>query len=116
MSLLDRKAPHTVLVQHRESTRNERGLPVFAPVGDPVAVRCMAEPVRDWASAEEEQTNGLQVINMMVIRARHWPGDLNSHVLYDGNWYETVGVPQHHNVSRRTRHWRITVKWIKKAG
>lgn len=116
MSLLDRKAPHTVQVQNRKMGRDERGMQVFVPDGEPIPVRCMGEPVRDWASAEEDRSLGLQVVNMIVIRSREWPGNVNSHVLYDGGWFETVGVPQHHNVGRRTRHWRITLKWIKEAG
>lgn len=116
MSLLDRRAPHTVQVQNRVMTRDQRGMQVFSPDGAPIPVRCMVEPVRDWASAEEEQTLGLQVIDMAVIRSRRWPGNVNSHVTYDGGLYETVGVPQKFHAGSRTRHWRITLKWIKEAG
>lgn len=113
MSLLDRRAPHTVMVQNRGMTRDPRGLPVMGPVGDPIPVRCMVEPVRDWSSSEEVETNGLQVVDMGIIRSRTWPGDVNSHVTFDGSMYETVGAPQHHSVSRRTRHYRVTIKWLK---
>lgn len=116
MSLLGRNAPHRVDVQLREYTRNAQGLQVYQQVGELIPVKCMVEPVRDWASAEEERTLGLQVIDMAVVRSAHWPGDVHSHVLYDGGWYETVGVPQRYWVGKRTRHWRITLKWIKKAG
>lgn len=116
MSLLDRRAPHRVQVQNRAMTRDMRGMQVFDPDGDPVTVRCMVEPVRDWASSEEDQTLGLQVIDMAVIRSRTWPGDVNSHITYEGGLYETVGVPQRFHAGRRTQHWRITVKWIKEVG
>ena len=116
MSMLDRKAPHTVQIQNREMRRNAQGLQEFVPVGVLSTERCMVEPVRDWSQAEEAETIGIQVIDLMVIRSRRWPGDINSHVLWEGNWYETVGAPQHHSVSRRTRHYRVTVKWLKKAG
>ena len=116
MSLLDRAAPHVVDVQLRRSTRNQQGIPVFEPLGAPIRVRCKVEPVRDWSSAEEERSLGLQVIDMAVIYSRHWPGDLNSHIAYDGALYETVGVPQKFAAGRRTRHHRVTVKWLKNLG
>lgn len=116
MSLLGRRAPHTVHVQLREAGRDLRGLTVFENVGDLIPERCMVEPVRDWSQAEEAETVGLQVIDLMVIRSRHWPGDIHAHVLWNGNWYETVGAPQHHSVSRRTGHYRVTIKWLKKDG
>lgn len=116
MSLLDRKAPHTVWVQNRKMTRNARGLQEFTADGQKHKVRCMVEPVRDWSQAEETEALGLQVIDLMVIRSRTWPGDIHSHVLWDGAWYETVGSPQHHSVSRRTTHYRVTIKWLKDAG
>lgn len=116
MSLLGRNAPHTVMVQNREMQRNERGAQILLPVGEPVAVQCMVEPVRDWSQAEESETLGLQVIDLRVIRSRLWPGDIHSHVVWEGELYETVGAPQHYSVSRRTAHFRVTVKWLKKVG
>ncbi|MGF3056149.1 hypothetical protein [Microbacterium sp. YY-01] len=116
MSLLDRKAPHTVQVLARKRSRNDSGLSVMEYDGEPVSVRCMVEPVRDWSQAEENVSIGLQVIDLLVIRARHWPGDIDSHVVWEGSLYETVGAPQHHSVSKRTRHWRVTIKWIRKVG
>lgn len=113
MSLLRRKAPHTVLVQNRETTRNDAGLRVDENVGDPIPVRCMGEPVRDWSSSEEVESLGLQVVDLTIIRASTWPGDIKSHVIYAGALYETVGAPQHHNVSRRTSHYRVTIKWLR---
>lgn len=114
MSLLDRKAPHVVEVQNRAMIRNEDGARVMQNDGPRHTVRCMHEPVRDWSSAEESTVNGLQMVNLVVIRSREWPGDVHSHVFIDGEKYETVGAPQRHSVSRRTRHWRITVRWIGK--
>lgn len=114
MSLLGRNAPHTAKVQNRAMQRNNRGQQVFEPVGSLVDVQCMVEPVRDWSQAEEAQTLGLQVIDLMVVRSALWPGDIHSHVLWNGNWYETVGAPQHHSVSKRTSHYRVTIKWLRK--
>ena len=117
MGLLDRKAPHRVTIQMRGMTRNERGQQVFGDVGEPIPnIKCMVEPVRDWSSAEESESLGMQVIDLGVVRSKKWPGDIDSHVLFNGNLYETVGSPQHHSVSRRTGHYRITIKWLKKAG
>lgn len=116
MSLLDRKAPHTVYIQNRVMRRNNRGLQIYEDDGDPIPVRCMVEPVRDWSQAEESEVLGLQVIDLMVIRSRRWPGNIDSHVWWEGNLYETSGAPQHHSVSRRTRHFRVTIKWIREAG
>ena len=113
MSLLTRKAPHTVQVQKRKAVVNERGLREYVPDGAPIPVRCMGEPVRDWSSSEEVESLGLQVVDLTILRAKKWPGDVNSYVLYDGAEYETVGAPQHHSVSRRTSHYRVTIKWLR---
>lgn len=113
MSLLGRKAPHLIQVQLRESTRGERGQRVYADVGDLIDVRGMVEPVRDWSSSEEVETRGLQVVDLAIVRARTWPGDINSHVIFDGALYETVGAPQRHSVSKRTGHYRVTIKWLR---
>ncbi|KJL39911.1 hypothetical protein [Microbacterium trichothecenolyticum] len=114
--LLGDRAAHTVLVQNRETTRDAEGGRVTLPVGERIEVRCLSEPVREWSAAEESQALGIQVTNMLVIRSRTWPGDINSHVIFDGGVYETVGVPQHFKLSRKTSHWRVTVKWIGKDG
>lgn len=116
MSLLGRRAPHTVQVQNQGMTRDVRGLQKLGPVGARIPVRCMVEPVRDWSQAEETDALGLQVIDLRVLRAREWPGDVLSLVLWEGDWYETVGAPQHHSVSKRTGHWRVTIKWLRKDG
>jgi hypothetical protein len=116
MSLLGRRAPHIVLVQNRTLVRNSQGMQIMQNTGDPVLVKCMVEPVRDWSSVEETQTLGLQVLDLAVVRSKKWPGDINSHAIYKGSLYETVGAPQHYDVSPRTSHFRITLKWLKKVG
>lgn len=110
--LLRRGAPHTCQVQKRESTKDAGGRTRMVNVGDPITVRGMAEPVRDWSSAEESHDLGLQVIDLIMWRSKTWPGDVHSHVIYDGGVYETIGNPQHHHVSKRTSHWRVTLRWI----
>lgn len=110
--LLDKGAPATVEVQNRVKTRDASGARVYVNVGDRVPVDGTAEPVREWSAAEESQTLGMQVTNMLIFRSRKWPGDLNSHVAYEGHLYETVGVPQKFGMSRKTKHWRVTLKWI----
>lgn len=112
MSLLRRKAPHTVQVQKRQTTRNAAGIRVDENVGEPISVRCMVEPVRDWSSSEEVESLGLQVVDLAIVRSAEWPGDIKSHVIFNGARYETVGAPQHHSVSRRTGHYRVTIKWL----
>lgn len=112
MSLLDRKAPHTVLVQKRTLTRDAGGRPVFVADGPPVEHRCGVQPARDWSSAEESMAAGLQILEMAVIISRTWSGDENSHVIYGDSLYEMIGAPQHQNMSRRTSHWRVTVRRI----
>lgn len=116
MSLLGRRAPHVAYVQNREYTRNARGLQEWVDVGEPILVKCKLEPVRDWSSVEEERTLGLQVIDLAIVYSKVWPGNVHSHVLYGGALYETVGTPQHFATSKRTSHWRTTIKWIKKVG
>jgi hypothetical protein len=113
MSLLRRKAPHTVQVQLRETVRNAQGLRVDQNVGAPIPVRCMVEPVRDWSSSEEVESLGLQVVDLGIVRSATWPGDIKSHVIFKGALYETVGAPQHHSVSKRTGHFRVTIKWLR---
>jgi hypothetical protein len=113
MSLLGRRAPHTVQVQKRTMVRDARGNREYVPDGTPITVRCMVEPVRDWSSSEEVETLGLQVVDLAIVRSREWPGDINSYVLFNGAEYETVGAPQSHSVSRRTGHHRVTIKWLR---
>jgi hypothetical protein len=112
VSLLDGK--HKVYVQLRKRGRDNRGERVQMDDGDRIPVKVIDESVREWASAEEDMTNGFQVVDLLVIRTKHWPGDVNSHVFYNGQMYETSGTPQPLRMSRRTRHWRVTLKWIGK--
>lgn len=115
MSLLSRKAPHVANVQRRTIQRNDRGIRVPVPIGDPIPVRGMAEPVRDWASAEESREGGLQILDMLVWRSKTWPGDVHSLIEFEGKLYEPVGAPQHHSTGRRTKHWRVTLRWLREA-
>ena len=112
MSLLTRKAPHKVWVQRREKVRDAAGARVNVDVGDRIRVRCAREPVRDWSSAEENQTAGQQVLDLTIIRSRTWPGDINAFIFWGGDMYETIGAPQEYSIGRRTAHWRITAQWI----
>lgn len=110
--LLGKRAPSQVEVQNRVKTRDSGGGRVYVNDGPRIIVKCIAEPVPEWSAAEESQSLGMQVTDMLVIRSRTWPGNINSHVVYEGAVYETVGVPQKFYLSKRTRHWRVTVKWI----
>lgn len=112
MSLLTRKAPHKVWVQRRKAGRSTSGARVYTDVGDRIMVRCGHEPVRDWSSAEENQTAGQQVLDLTIIRAREWHGDTNALIFWGGDMYETVGNPQQYSFGRRTAHWRITARWV----
>ena len=112
MSLLTRKAPHKVWVQRRKAGRNAAGARVNTDDGPRVLVRCAREPVRDWSSAEEDQSAGQQVLDLTIIRARTWPGDINAFIFWGGGMYETIGAPQEYSIGRRTAHWRITARWI----
>lgn len=112
MSLLTRKAPHTVHVHLREPQLQANGTEVFQYVGDPIPVQCAVQVARDWSSAEEMLTGGLQVLDMRVVYARTWPGDIHSHVSFDGDLYEMQGAPGHLRMSARTSHWRVTMRRI----
>lgn len=112
MSLLDRKAPHTVLVQKRVPHTEINGIDVYENDGDPIPVRCAVQLARDWSSAEEKYTGGLQILDMRVIYSRTWPGDAHSHVIWEGEIYEMVGDPGQTSMSSRTTHWRITCRRI----
>ena len=97
-------------------TRTPEGTRDLQAVGDPVHVRCKGEPVRDWSSAEESYFEGLQVQDLRVFYAKEWPGGINDVILYNGDVYETIGMPQHYDAgrSKRTHYWRITGKWVGK--
>lgn len=110
MSLLLDRPPHTVIVQRKARVQGQRGGYHEEPIGDPIAVPCMVQAVREWSTEEELVVDGLQVLTLARIFSRTWPGDVNSIVTWDGFEWETVGEPQHFQVSRRTEHWSITVR------
>lgn len=112
MSLLDRKAPHTVHIQKRVESRDTGGRRIWSNDGPRVATRCSVQPARDWSNAEEDPNAGLQIIDLRVVLSRQWVGDVNSHVYWEGDLYETIGAPQHFSVSPRTAHWRVTIRRI----
>lgn len=111
MSLLDRNAPHVVYVLNRTEARDASGRRVYVP-GAFTPHRCAVQPARDWSSAEESVTAGLQLIDLRVVLSREWSGDENSHVYWDGDVYEMIGAAQPQKMSRRTRHWRVTMRRI----
>lgn len=115
MSLLTRRAPHTVLVQNRSMTRDTGGRQVWVPDGPLIPVKCAVQVARDWSSAEEYHDAGLQVLDMRVVLARYWPGNENSHVTWSSELWEMVGAPGELNMSRRTRHWRVTMRRVATA-
>lgn len=109
------RGPHTVIVQPRMTQRVD-GKRQFVNDGPPVAVRrCSVQSVREWATAEEVQTYGLQLISMRRVFSRSWPGDVNALVYFNGGVFEVVGDPQHMDQSRRTHHWVTTIKWLGNA-
>lgn len=97
------------------TTRTKEGTRAMQELGTPILVRGTAEPVRDWSSSEEQQSNGLQILNLVIFRSRLWPGDEHSLIEYEGDVYETVGAPQQHHTGRRTKHWRVTFRWLRKG-
>lgn len=115
MSLLTRRAPHVVEVQNRRAELDKAKRRYWVNVGERVRHRCAVQPARDWSSAEEEVgLKGIQVLDMRVILSKEWSGDENSYIYWEGDIYEMIGAPQHQKMSRRTSHWRITVKRIGK--
>jgi hypothetical protein len=109
VSILD-NPPHVVMVQLMKRKQNLRGSYDDVPDGEPIAVPCTVQAVREWSSAEEIAVNGLQLLTLTRIFSRTWPGDSRSVTYWDGHEWETIGEPQHFQVSRRTNHWAITVK------
>lgn len=111
MSLLTRKAPHVVYIQKRHVERDEAKRRYWVNDGERIAQRCAVQVARDWSSAEEETgVKGLQVIDMRVVISKDWAGDENSYVYWEGDVYEMIGAPQPLRMSKRTSHWRITMK------
>lgn len=93
-----------------ERVQGLRGAYQEQPVGDPIEVPCTVQAVREWSTEEEIRVEGLQVLTLARLFARSWPGDVNSIVTWDGHEWETVGEPQHFQVSRRTNHWSVTLR------
>lgn len=114
MSLLDRFAPHVVYVQKRDVVMSARGKPELVPVGEPIRVRCSVQGAREWATEEEVTDMGLQVLSIRRIFTRDWPGDVNALVYYEGEVFEHIGDPVRNTMSRATRHYSVTVRWIGK--
>lgn len=102
-----------VEVEERRTIRDAAGGRLTERIiGPRRQVKASTVPVRDWSAAEEQETLGLQVVDMLVLYAKHWPGDVLSVVIVDGQRYETVGAPQHFRFSRKTSHWRVTIRWL----
>ncbi|MBQ9917358.1 MAG: hypothetical protein IJO71_09180 [Microbacterium sp.] len=115
MSLLTRRAPHVVEVQNRRVELDKAKRRYWVNDGERVRHRCAVQPARDWSSAEEEVgLKGIQVLDMRVVLSKEWTGDENSYIYWEGDIYEMIGAPQHQMMSRRTSHWRITMKRIGK--
>lgn len=107
--------PHVVEVQLREHVQSGRGYPEDVNVGDRIPVRCSVQPVREWSTSEEYLDKGLQLLDLRRVFATHWPGDHRSLVYFEGDEFETVGAPQHNNMSPRTAHWAVTLRWVRRV-
>lgn len=107
--MLDRP-PHTVRVQLFATVQGQRGAYEQVPDGAPVLVPCTVQAVREWSSEEELHLDGLQALTLARIFSRTWPGDIHSITEWDGYNWETIGDPQHFQVSPRTDHWTITLR------
>lgn len=106
------RGPHSVIIQPRRVERTA-GMSSYVDDGPPIQINhCSVQSVREWATAEEIYASGLQLLSMRRVFAREWPGDVNSLVYFDGGEFETVGDPQRMDVSRRTFHWVVTIKWL----
>ena len=102
----------TIHIQKRE-IRRVNGFQEYVNIGDPIEMRHVSmQSVREWASAEEEYMDGLQLLSLRRMFARSWPGDVHSIVYFEGRQYETVGEPQRMDGSPRTAHWVITLKLV----
>jgi hypothetical protein len=102
--------PHVVQVQNMRRQQAIRGTYEDVPDGPLIAVPCSVQSVREWSTAEEIKVDGLQLLTLVRVFARSWPGDARSLVQYDGWVWETVGDPQHFRMSARTEHWAVTLK------
>lgn len=103
---------HSVIIQPRKTERID-GRRIFVVDGPPVLIRqCSVQSVREWATAEEVLTYGLQLISMRRVFARKWAGDVNALVYFDGGEFEVIGDPQNMDGSPRTKHWLTTIRWL----
>ncbi|MFD5864359.1 hypothetical protein ACFWGP_05370 [Agromyces sp. NPDC127015] len=109
MSVWNRPA-HVVKVQLMRVEQDGRGAFRDVPDGGLIDVPCTVQSAREWSTAEENLLNGLQVLDLCRIFAKVWPGDVRSLVYHDGAEWETVGSPQHFDVSPRTDHWVVTLR------
>ncbi len=111
MSLLT-NPPHVAVVQGRVKSKDDEGATVYTDSGAAFSVPCSVQPL----SAAESNIDGLQALTKRLIVARTWPGDILSTVIYDGYDWDTVGDPQHHNMSPRTDHWEVVIEKRGKHG
>lgn len=103
---------HSIIVQPRKSAR-VNGIRALVNDGDPFRIdRCAVQSVREWATAEELMTYGLQLISMLRVFTRVSPGDHNSLIYFDGGEYEVVGNVQRMDASKRTAHFLTTMRWL----
>lgn len=111
MSIRGRGA-HDLIVQPRKIER-EKGAKVTVNDGSPVLFRkCDVQSVSEWATSEENLMNGITLLSLRRVFARHWAGDSNALVYFDGSVFEIVGDPQRMDRTRRTSHWLITIRWL----
>lgn len=85
------KPPHVVWVQKYVETMGDDGVNEYTKQGVPIRVPCYVQDARSWSDAEEYPMHGLQLKNLRVIFARWWPGDVHSHVFFDGYEFLTEG-------------------------
>ena len=107
------RGPHTVYIQRRKVARVS-GMSGYVDDGPWVLVDGVdVQSVREWSTSEEYYENGLRLLDLARLFARDWVGDENSIVWFDGGCYETVGKPQHRDRTPRTRHWVVTLRWLR---
>lgn len=106
------RGPHDLIVQPKKYIR-EKGGKVLVDDGPPVWVRkCDVQSVREWATSEEDLSNGIKLLSLRRVFARRWPFGPDSHVYFKGDVFEIVGDAQEMDRSKRTAHWLITIRRI----
>ena len=106
------RGPHTLIVQPRKYERIQ-GAKMLVNDGPAVLVeRCAVQSVREWSTSEEYLTHGVQLLSLRRVFAREWPGDSNAAVFFKGGEFEVVGDPQEMDISPKTSHWVVTIKWL----